>query len=707
MRRSTILITASILAVALPLAADDKHQSYVTYDSGGSIVVQQFDGREVEARANLPIFPGDEFRTTRRGRAEVRLADGNVMALSRDTAVRFQSILDSYEGEGESTVAQLLGGQVMVHRLSSSNTPLRLDTETASYASTRDASYSVETLNRGQDVITVYRGSVEVRTPSRVARLRAGERGTIDGDGVHGTTQAGGAMGDFEDWSMRRADRYMGRSSRYLDARLAYAEDDLASYGSWVYASDYGSHVWRPRVSYGWRPYYYGSWISSPSGALVWVSDEPWGWAPYHYGRWAWSSRYGWVWIPGGGYAPAWVYWAFGPTYVGWVPAGWFDCYRPYYPWLYRPHVRGGISIGFGFYGRVRLGNVDLQPWTFVTPGVLVSRRVDRAALTTDDIKRRLVRDGDGAAIAKGSVRFGRDELRDPHAAVREISRRGIGGGTGKEGSGTTSDLTPFFRRDPELSPAVRDHVARLSRPADGGDGVRTRITTGGGESGRIIRGADGSGRDASRVVPRAGTGGTEGGTASPSGTIGRRPASGSDSPATQTPGRAIGREREGSSTSGATPRTPGSVQRSDEGDWRRLERPRTEGEVSAPRTVPRQQSSGDREWRRGTVPRDSAAPAPAAAGGSSRIAAPRSSGEERVTPRDVSRRIIDQIGGPRVSPASPGAKPSTKEAPPSSRSAQPRIESRPRQEAPKQREAPKQESKPSQGSERRSIKRD
>src|SRR5205085_2950423 len=81
--------------------------------------------------------------------------------------------------------------------------------------------------------------------------------------------------------------------------------------------------------------------------------------------------------------------------------------------------------------------------------------------------------------------------------------------GTGREGSGSAADMTPFFRRDPELSNSIRERVVR-ARPVEGvsggvvipvragaPSGVPTPGTTGTLE-GRVNRGADGS-------IPRSG----------------------------------------------------------------------------------------------------------------------------------------------------------------------------------------------------------
>src|SRR2546428_13279684 len=116
MRKLAIPLRAT-LAVAMPLPADrGRDQSYFPSDDGGTMIKQGEDGREIDARVNLPVFPGDEVTTSRRGRAEIRLADGNIIALDRSTTVRFQSILDSYDGDNAQTVVELRTGHVAIER---------------------------------------------------------------------------------------------------------------------------------------------------------------------------------------------------------------------------------------------------------------------------------------------------------------------------------------------------------------------------------------------------------------------------------------------------------------------------------------------------------------------------------------------------------------------------------------------------------------
>ena len=640
------LLLVIIAAAAVPIqAARGRNQSYFTYDDGGTIIRQAEDGRETEARLNLPLFPGDEVTTNRRGRTEIRLSDGNTVALDRATAIRFRSILDSYDGDADQTVAELEYGEVIIRRMDSQE-ELRLDTENASYIATSDAVFSVETEARGKDRISVYEGSVEVRSPSSARRLRSGDEAHVDQDGLYALVDLPlKSASDFERWFLARIDQY-NNSSRYLDHSLAYSEYDLSSHGHWVFAGSYGGWVWRPSVADGWRPYYYGSWVGSSSGALTWVSDEPWGWVPYHYGRWAFDSQYGWVWLPGTGYAPAWVYWMYGSSFVGWAPAGWYDCYRPYYNWAYRPYARAGLDFGFGFYGRLRIHDVDLRPWTFVNPGVLVSNRIDRVAVTTDIIRGRLGRDDGFATVSNTPARFSRNDLKDPSNAVGVIARRGVGGGTGNDTPGSPADMTPFFRRDPELPIAIRERIAR-PRPADSpagsgaiaGAGSTTQRGSSNGpatSAGRVDRG----------VIRR--DGGSPAAPVNDTGRIYRRGETPADSSTARTnePSRVIPR--------GETPARDASGNVGDRGNWRgRIARPTAPTPAPARETTTPGAPDPRNDWR-GSTGRRTEAPPPDGPRGDRRAVVPAPSQNGR-TPvdrgSDIPRRIIDRIGGARLVP--------------------------------------------------------
>src|SRR3954451_16508347 len=126
------LLPLFLLFLAIPAFADDansRSQSYFTFEDGGTIVRQGDDQKEVEARVNFPVYPGDEITTSRRGRAEIRLSDGNVIALDLGTQIRFGSIRDSYDGKGANqTVIELRYGHAMLERDGDDREPVRLDT---------------------------------------------------------------------------------------------------------------------------------------------------------------------------------------------------------------------------------------------------------------------------------------------------------------------------------------------------------------------------------------------------------------------------------------------------------------------------------------------------------------------------------------------------------------------------------------------------
>jgi hypothetical protein len=631
MRKLTPFLLLALAAVGAPAyAAKGRDQSYITFDDGGTIVKQGDDNRDVEARVNFPIYPGDEVTTNRRGRTEIRLADGNIIALDRSTSVRFRSIYDSYESDATQSIVEVKFGHVAVQRTEDATELLRVDTPNASYAATDDAVYSIEADVSGRDRVTVYDGFVEVRTPQRSTRLNRGEEARVDDQGLYGLVNSSNAVADeFERWFLRRSERYGNSSSRYLDRSLAYADTDLQENGSWVYVSNYGGYAWRPRVSVGWRPYYPGRWGWGVGGCLTWISYEPWGWVPYHYGRWGYDPFYGWLWMPGYTYSPAWVYWAYGPGYIGWAPAGWYDCYRPYYNWAYRPYSRRGYDYGAGFYGRVRFNEVDLRPWTFVSPNGIVSNRVDQAALTTDAVRQRIIRDPNGslATVTGNPARFSRSDLRDPASAITNIVRRGTVSGTGKEGSGAAADMTPFFRRDPELSSTVRDRIVR-SRVPEPVAGVI------GGSGGPTFTGAPSG-------VPTPGTRGTLEGRSDKDGSGSRgdfRPAEGTGRVFRDPYGGSSNRHDDNSPVNGR-----GGSSGNSTGGWRdRVDRggavPRADV-TPGDRTSP--PSTTQDNWRGRAIERGD------------REASPRTSpsSEQRGTDRgaNIPRRIIDRIGGARI----------------------------------------------------------
>lgn len=655
------LFAAALLAVSAPAFAVDRSQSYLSYEDGGATVVQAFDNRRIDAHRNVPLFPGDEVETSRRGRIEISLADGNVVAVDRSSRIALEALAYNYDSpDATETLVRLDYGQVIVHRPDeSSDAPVRLDTSVASYAGSEDSIFSVETGARGREVLSVFSGVVEVRTRDSRERVRMGEQVSIDDDGIYGSNVVvRGGTSEFERWYLERADRYGRGSSRYLPAELSRYEDDFDRHGRWVYIGSYGGYVWRPFVDTSWRPYHQGYWGWSPSGA-VWISNEPWGWAPYHYGRWTLAPGYGWVWLPGNRYSHAWVYWMYGPSYIGWVPAGWYDCHPNYWNWRYRPHYTSRVDVGFGFHGRVRgLRDMNLEGWTLVDSRTFYSNRADQASLGIDEVRNRFARHGDSAVFSSVSARFDSRERANPAEAVERIARVGLDRSsvTGRDSSGSLADLTPFVRRDPELSPDLRE---RVSRTRDGGS-VSGRS---GGSDAVVARPAASAGGGSSNIPSVGDRFARPGAGESTPGTPARRPA------VIQRPGASSGSAGSGGgATAPRTPAiqrpTPGSSPSADGPAVRRpvIERPSSNTPRAATPTAPvrtpvierpavraPETSSPPREqtWRRPErVDREGSAP-------DRSNLAPRSSTRSDQTPR----RVIDSIRGGSDSSRTPSTR--------------------------------------------------
>jgi len=217
--------------------------------------------------------------------------------------------------------------------------------------------------------------------------------------------------------------------------------------------------------------------------------------------------------------------------------------------------------------------------------------------------------------VSGAPARFNKNEIKDPASAINNIIRRGGGN------PGVPSDMTPFFRRDADLSSHVRERIVR-SAPA-----APAVIGTVAGSPARSFPAGSG--------IPSPGTPGTIEGRIAPR----------SNAPDT-------GREgvvNRGDPSRFAPP--PVNSERGDTSrDWRdRVSRPSTPSSPTAPTT--QRNTNPDESWR-GRVPR--------------REFTPRNETPRDETPRndspvapvnppridrgsDVPRRIIDRIGGARI----------------------------------------------------------
>jgi hypothetical protein len=352
--------------------------SYVRETVGGVTVQSRWNGT-VTARRNMPISAGDEILVSEAGRAEIGLADGNLLFVGGGTRARFSS-LHAQQGEDDDFSAiDLRDGSVVLAAMGYGEGSIpRIDTEDATVYLSAGSRVRVNADPRRGTVVIVRAGSVEVRTRADNYTLESGQYLILEGDEPPEISRGVFSRDRFDLWAADRLEDLYDDTNRSTSVR--YVDDDYASdvvaldgYGDWQYSSTYGSSVWVPRVSIGWTPYSHGTWYYTPIG-LTWWSSDPWGWYPFHYGNWFFDAGFRrWCWSPAYTYSPAWVYWAYTPRYVGWCPVGyysfyspWFDSYYRYWGWSPRHSSR---NLVFALSGTFKAKEVDFGGWSFVSAG--------------------------------------------------------------------------------------------------------------------------------------------------------------------------------------------------------------------------------------------------------------------------------------------------------------------------------------------------
>ena len=462
MRRGNLLTPAALLigaALSLPAAGQRESYSFVSF-AGPEVSLLSTASDEEAARVNTPVLSGDRLVTGGASRAEVVLASGNVVRIDVKTDLRFDRMSRTYESEDDRDLLALTRGAVTaeIRAQDSGERAFRLDTDDATVVVEGRGLVRVDAGRRGTEVY-VLSGEVEVAGRGGRAVVRAGQYAFVlgaDEIAVENHDPPRDRFTRFVD--ERRDQRSEGGAATWVSSDYDY-ESSLAAFdenGSWVYTSTSDRWCWRPNVAPDWRPYTYGYWRWTPCG-LTWVSYEPWGWLPYHYGSWSWESAFGWVWMPGSAYAPAWVYWSYSPSYVGWCPMGYYG--HGYGRPNRSPREGDGSYRVPRFRNRVELAQVDRKGWNFtplkrmgghlepsrdIVPGEkLPIRPMDTAVISTSPLR---IERGGGPAPAS---------VRD---ALRKVSEPAVPGSAAPVSLG----LTAFLRRDAALTPAAQQDLRRV-----------------------------------------------------------------------------------------------------------------------------------------------------------------------------------------------------------------------------------------------------
>ncbi len=459
MKRSrAVAVTAVLAALAVvPLAygGDDATSlSYISYLERYATLQPAQNQETLDAVVNMPVLTGDRLDTSRGARVEVQLADGSTVWVDEFSTLDFDALALSRDNPAEKTALYLSQGTVAVEipPTAAGDGALRFDSPAGTLYLDRPGLFRIA-LSGDQIFVQAYSGLAELPVGVGSALLRGGEEATVDKSGSLQKAALSETTDDFWDWVQeRRHPDATGLTGEHVDARDASRAGVLDYYGDWVYEPTFSSWMWRPRVAAGWAPYTDGRWYWTPVG-WSWISYEPWGWYPSHYGSWYLSAEFGWVWGWDAVWAPAWVYWMYTPGYVGWCPRGYYDW------WYYGEHHgghhgEGGYPGGGGghypgrwsevtydFSGRVRMGQVDPHPWTFVPSSQFNSSNVERVRLDTSRFLRTLPGDRTGV-VRSGPMLTQLPSRGVPERTIDSFFRQG-------GGERAVPDLTSILRREP------------------------------------------------------------------------------------------------------------------------------------------------------------------------------------------------------------------------------------------------------------------
>lgn len=350
-----------------PLLQDEEGSRYahVRHVEGRATLVRAYDGETVTLDLNMPVVPGDRIQAPAGTRLEVRLADSSFLRASGLLGLDIHALAAPRSEDEALTHLSLNQGDLSVEVVGmdrGSERTHQVDTPAGTAYLMTDGLYRIRVDSAQRAIVWVREGVAEVEGKGGTVIIRSGQSTqVVRGQAPADPTTRISRLDEFERWVDERRAATGAASvdeaiARELPDPVQPYAGELSGYGRWETLPTYGP-VWVPAVAApGWYPYYHGYWVDSPIG-FVWVSYEPWGWVPYHYGRWQWVVGYGWVWIPGSRFAGAWVVWWPGPSYLAWVPLGYYD--RPaidlhlVFTSGYRPLRHGWACIPYPlFYSR-------------------------------------------------------------------------------------------------------------------------------------------------------------------------------------------------------------------------------------------------------------------------------------------------------------------------------------------------------------------
>ena len=400
-------------------------------------------GAQSELEIHLPVLRGDRIWTNPYGRLAVLMSDRSILALDHDSEVTFAQIAGSPDADDTDSLYVLHRGRLsleVANNLLDWELPAIDTTNSRIYAKQR-GSYQVHSDGDRWTEIVVLDGFAEVVTQRGSVIVRDGEALRVQGlddPWIELQSGAGAAALALDEWvGVHRA-----RLAAYAAVDVDGYGSNLSDHGQWVEVED--GRAWKPAVEDDWQPYSRGRWTHTPAG-LYWVARDPWGPLTYHYGSWNLYPGYGWLWFPSAIYAPSHVYWYWGPSYVGWIPRGYYNRY----------YLGRGFGLRWGLYGWAGGFWDPFNTWIFCPSGYLGYGRGYTYGRSLRQRHPKLAR----GIITTDTNGIDYRNWRDPEAVQQVLlgKRRGFS-------ESELPDVTDFVARRADLSESLK---VRLTRAPD------------------------------------------------------------------------------------------------------------------------------------------------------------------------------------------------------------------------------------------------
>ena len=299
------------------------------------------------AQQNYPLAPGSGVWTEPRAHAAVDVAGARIH-LDASSQLEVTAI-----NPGQVQLAVPQGAAVVRVYPGVSGVSFQVDTAHGAVTISEPGQYEIVA---GDDQhpasVSVIEGQAQFVGQGANLALQAGQRGTITPNNQASVDAA--QPDDFVRMVQQAEQPYqqqVAQTAQYVSPQQT-GYQDLARYGQWDQAPDYGA-VWYPQaMPANWAPYRYGHWAYVAPWGWTWVDDAAWGFTPFHYGRWV-QIGHRWAWLPGERvarpvYAPALVsFFDLGGVGIdvslGWVPLGPQEVYVP--PYRHSPRYVRDVNI--------------------------------------------------------------------------------------------------------------------------------------------------------------------------------------------------------------------------------------------------------------------------------------------------------------------------------------------------------------------------